>query len=106
MSWRKWLCSLLRKKPKAKLTPAEHAQNIRNAIPAACLTFEGLQFLKAQIGAYTTEDPEFFNALNATLPITAPSLDDSFTQLSQICDMIEDGTPRNKILALAKMAGI
>ncbi|RFD33863.1 hypothetical protein CER19_02570 [Pseudomonas sp. GL93] len=102
-----WIYNLFRKTPEKSdppLSPAKHAQNIRNAIPAACQTIKGLQDLKVVISRYTTEDPELFNAINRTLPLTAPSSIGDFDLLGQICDMIADHTERAKILKTLEWA--
>jgi hypothetical protein len=105
MSWWKCIVNFFRKKPEPKLTPAEHAQHIRDAIPAACLTFDGLQDLKARVSSYAGQDRELFNALNRTLPITAPSTPDRFEYMTRVCDMIEDGVARDDMLKLSNMVG-
>lgn len=107
MSCCRWFYNFFKKTPEKStlpLSPAQHAQNIHDAIPAACQTIKGLQDLKVIISRYTIEDPELFNAINRTLPLTAPSSPGDFDLLGQVCDMIADHTERAEILKTLEWA--
>lgn len=94
----------LPEEPAPQLSPAQHAQNIRNAIPAAVETIKGLQALKLVIIEYTQLDHELFNAINGTLPLKPPFTAGDFDVLYQVCDKIEANTERGKILTVLEWA--
>lgn len=93
------------KATKPKLTPAEHAQVIRNGIPDACVDYAGLEKLKNFVMDYIEQDQELFNAINKALPDSPPSSPSDFEWLSNFCDLIESRASRGEILEVAKMAG-
>ena len=106
MSWLKRFFALFKKAEttsKPELSSAQVAQNIRDAIPAALDNIDGLTNLKVVIMRSLDRDQELFNAINRTLPLTAPSEGDRFDYLSQICDMIEGKTPRGDILEILRL---
>lgn len=106
MSWLRRLFTFFKKAetpPEPKLTSAQVAQNIRDAIPAALDNIDGLKNLKVVIMRSLERDQELFNAINRTLPLTAPSEGGRFDYLNQICDMIEDRTPRADILEILRL---
>lgn len=106
MSWWKQLYKFFRKQPKPLKqlpTPAQLVQDIRNAIPAACETKEGLQKLRVVIARYTGQDQEMFNAINRILPKITPSSAGDFSLLDQTCDAIDDGIAREQIIGILKV---
>jgi len=47
-------------------------------------------------------DQELFNAINKTLPLTAPSAAVNFENLEDVCQLIEDATSRDDILLIVE----
>ncbi|MCM8559768.1 hypothetical protein ACLE2W_06465 [Pseudomonas shahriarae] len=109
MVWYKFfLCKILKNNSKSELplSATQHAREIRAAIPAASVNYEGLTALKSAIARYTESDAELFNAINKTLPITAPTPEGHLNYLSEICTFIENGNSREDMLLLINIENI